>query len=158
MCLWQSRFFYKFEKSLIYKDKWIYVFWKKGIIHLPAGYRTKFDINYFMLYLFEVINDFIKFTYLKKKIGKQKANKNLEIYMLLWFAQVNELKYFRDSLSEFWSLSDCNWTWTHNHLVYKRLSVRLWAKWLWVLVQLQSLKFQILRLLQARSSLTFGQP
>ena len=36
------------------------------------------------------------------------------------------------------------------------LSVRLWTKWLWVRVQLQSLKLQILRLLRARSFLTLG--
>ena len=56
---------------------------------------------------------------------------------------------------EIWSLSDCNWTRTHNYLVHKRtlshlaklasfaslakwLSVRLWTKWLWVRVQLQA--------------------
>ena len=50
------------------------------------------------------------------------------------------------------SLSDCNGTRTHNHLVRKRtlnhlaslakwLSVRLGTKWLWVLVSLHSLKF-----------------
>ena len=37
------------------------------------------------------------------------------------------------------------------------LSVRLWTKWLWVRVQLQSLKLQISRLLRARISLTFRQ-
>ena len=37
------------------------------------------------------------------------------------------------------------------------LSVCLQAKWFWVRVQLQSLKFHILRLLQARNSLTFKQ-
>ena len=63
------------------------------------------------------------------------------------------------------SLSDCNWTRTHNHLVHKRimaslakwLNVRLWTKWLWVQVQLQPLKLQISRLLWTRSSLTFRQ-
>ena len=35
------------------------------------------------------------------------------------------------------------------------MSVRLWTKWLWVQVQLQSLKLHISRLLRARSSLTF---
>ena len=39
----------------------------------------------------------------------------------------------------------------------KWLSVRLWTKWLWVRVQLQSLKLQISRLLRAKSSLTFRQ-
>ena len=39
----------------------------------------------------------------------------------------------------------------------KWLRVHLWTKWLWVRVPLQSLKFQISRLLQARSSLTFRQ-
>ena len=37
----------------------------------------------------------------------------------------------------------------------KWLSVRLWTKWLWVRVQLQSFKLQISRLLRARSFLTF---
>ena len=37
------------------------------------------------------------------------------------------------------------------------VSVRLRTKWLWVRVQLQSLKLHISRLLRARSSLTFRQ-
>ena len=59
-------------------------------------------------------------------------------------------------------LSDCSWTQTHNQLVCKRilnhlgkhsasltkwLSFHLGTNWLWVRVQLQSLKLQILRLL-----------
>ena len=58
------------------------------------------------------------------------------------------------SRREIWSLRDCNRTRTHSHLVHKWslnhltelaslakcLSVRLWTKWLWVRVQLQSLK------------------
>ena len=46
-----------------------------------------------------------------------------------------------------------------NHLasLAKWLSVRLWTKWFWVQVQLQSLKLQISCLLWARSSLTFRQ-
>ena len=46
-----------------------------------------------------------------------------------------------------------------NHLasLAKWLSVLLWTKWLWVRVQLQSLKFQISRLLRGRSSSTFRQ-
>ena len=54
---------------------------------------------------------------------------------------------------DFWSLSDCNVTWAHNHLVRKRalnhlatltglakwLSFRLQTTWLWVQVLLQSL-------------------
>ena len=72
------------------------------------------------------------------------------------------------------NFNDCNWTRTQNHLVLKRtlnhlaklaqpaslakwLSVRLRTKWFWVRVQLQSLHLQILRLLRARSSLTFRQ-
>ena len=35
------------------------------------------------------------------------------------------------------------------------MSVRLWTKWLWVLVQLQLLKLQISCLFRTRSSLTF---
>ena len=41
-----------------------------------------------------------------------------------------------------------NWTGTHNHL---------WMKWVWIRVQLQSLKLQISCLLWARSSLTLRQ-
>ena len=57
-------------------------------------------------------------------------------------------------ISEVWS--DCNWsrTYSHNHLVHKQtlnhlaklaslakwLSICLWTKWLWVRVQLQSIK------------------
>ena len=54
---------------------------------------------------------------------------------------------------------DCNETWTHKHLARTRsLHHRLWTKSLWVQVPLQSLNFQILRLLRARSSsLTFRQ-
>ena len=58
------------------------------------------------------------------------------------------------SRHEIWSLSDCNWTRTRNHLVRKRtfphlaklaklakwLSAHLRTKWLWVRVQLQSVK------------------
>ena len=46
-----------------------------------------------------------------------------------------------------------------NHLasLTKWLSVCLRTKWLWVRVQLQSLKLQISHLLRARSSLTFRQ-
>ena len=70
------------------------------------------------------------------------------------------------------SLSDCNWTRTQNHLVRKRtlnhlaklaslaklLSVRLQTNsGSGFLVQLQSLKLQISRLLPARISLTFRQ-
>ena len=54
------------------------------------------------------------------------------------------------SRHEIWSLSVCNWTQTHSHLVRKQtlnhlakltkwFSVCLWTKWLWVRVQLQSL-------------------
>ena len=44
-----------------------------------------------------------------------------------------------------------------NHLagLAKWLSVRLWTKWFWVRVQLQSLKLEISCLFRARSSLTF---
>ena len=62
-------------------------------------------------------------------------------------------------------VNDCNGTRTHNYLVRKYLaklatstkwlSVRLRTKWLWVRVPLQSLKLQISRLFQARSSFKF---
>ena len=81
------------------------------------------------------------------------------------------------SRHEIWRLSDCNWTRTQNHLVLKwTLShLAILAKWLscvlstylysafdstfgaFVWVQLQSLNFQISRLLWARNSLTSRQ-
>ena len=85
------------------------------------------------------------------------------------------LRYVRTYLTQkvvhIISLSDSNGIQTHNHLVHKRtlnhlaklvcwakcLSVRLQTKWLWVRIPLRSLKLQIWRLLQARSSLTFRQ-
>ena len=64
------------------------------------------------------------------------------------FLNVKEL--LARSRHEIWSLSDCNWTRTHNHLVHKQtlnhlakltkwFSVRLSTKWLWFRAQLQSL-------------------
>ena len=64
------------------------------------------------------------------------------------------------SRREIWSLGDCNWAGKKPHLVNKRtlnhlvklakmaslakwLSVRLWTIWLWVPVQLQSIKQKI---------------
>ena len=109
------------------------------------------------------------------------------------YSYLNVKKLLAQNRHKIESLSDCNWTWTYNHLVHKWilnheaklakwlscvkctiqisthkqlnhlaslakwLSVHLWTKWLWVRVQLQSLKLQISRLFQARSSLTFRQ-
>ena len=46
-----------------------------------------------------------------------------------------------------------------NHLssLVKWLTFRLWTKWLWIRVQLQSLKLQISRLLRKKSCLTFKE-
>ena len=59
--------------------------------------------------------------------------------------------------------SDCNWTWTLNHLVVRRtlkhlakwLSVCLRTKWFRFRVHLQSLNLHISRQFRARSYLTF---
>ena len=72
------------------------------------------------------------------------------------YSCLNVKELLARSRREIWSLSDCNWTRTHNHLVHKRtlnhlaklakwLSVRLWTKWLWVRVQLQSIKASIIK-------------
>ena len=61
---------------------------------------------------------------------------------------LNVKELFAESKCKIWILSDCNWTWTQNHLVRKWtlnhlaklakwLSVCLWTKWFWVRVQLQ---------------------
>ena len=49
-----------------------------------------------------------------------------------------------------WGLRDSNWARAHSHLVhgastqpFAKLSVRLWTKWLWIWVQLQSVKLLI---------------
>ena len=69
---------------------------------------------------------------------------------------LNAKELLAQSRREIWSLSDCNWSRTQNHLVRKRplnhlatlaslakwLSVRLRTKWFWVRVQLQSLEYQ----------------
>ena len=64
------------------------------------------------------------------------------------YSCLNVKELLARSRHEIWILSDCNWTRTHYQLVHKRtlnslakcLSVRLWTKWLWARVQLQSLK------------------
>ena len=68
------------------------------------------------------------------------------------YSCLNVKKLLAWSRHKIWSLSDCNWSQTHNHLVCKRtlnhlanlakwLSVPLQSNWLWVRVQLQSLKY-----------------
>ena len=72
------------------------------------------------------------------------------------YSCVNVTDILARSRREIWSLSEWNWTWTHNHIVHKRtlnhlakpaslakwLSVRLWTK-RWVRVQLQSLMLTV---------------
>ena len=59
------------------------------------------------------------------------------------YSCLNVKEFLARNRREIWSLSDCNWTRTHNPLVLKRtlnhlvklakwLSVRLWTKGLWV--------------------------
>ena len=77
------------------------------------------------------------------------------------YSCLNLKEFLARSRREIWSLSDCNWTRTHNHLVHRQtinylakltklaslvewLSVRLWTMWLWVRVQLQSHIFELL--------------
>ena len=59
------------------------------------------------------------------------------------YSCLNVKELLAQSRREIGSLSNCNWTRTHKHLVHKRtlnyLTVRFWNKWLWVWVQLQSL-------------------
>ena len=66
------------------------------------------------------------------------------------YSCLNVKELLAQSWCEIWSLSDCNWTRTQNHLVHKPtlnhlakfnhlpkwLSVRLRIKWFWVWVQL----------------------
>ena len=66
------------------------------------------------------------------------------------YSCLNVKELLARSRREIWSLSDCNWTRTHNHLIRKGtlnhlaklakwLSVPLRIKWFWVPVQLQSI-------------------
>ena len=68
------------------------------------------------------------------------------------YSCLNVKEILAQSRRKIWSLSDCNWIWTHNHLVRKRtlnhladlakwLSVPLRTNCLWVRVQLQSLNY-----------------
>ena len=86
---------------------------------------------------------------------------------------LNVKKLLARSRHLIWNLSDNNGIRTHSHLVckrtlnhlaklakkkailVKRFSVGLRTKWIWVRIQLLSLKLQICYLLRARSSLTF---
>ena len=101
------------------------------------------------------------------------------------YSCLNVKELLARSRGEIWSLSECNWTRTHNHLVHKETLNHL-ANWpndwaaLWVLIctvyltacsyhvmyvfqsestlcSCQSLKLQISYLLLARCSLTFRQ-
>ena len=68
------------------------------------------------------------------------------------YSCVNVKELLVRSRREIWSLSDCNWTRTQNHLVRNRtfnhlakwLGVCLRTKWFWVWVQLQSHKYSTL--------------
>ena len=65
------------------------------------------------------------------------------------YSCLNVKELLARSRHEIWRLSDSNWIRTQNHLVHKRilnhlvkwLSVRLWTNWIWVRIQLQSLKY-----------------
>ena len=94
--------------------------------------------------------------YLNKyeKFGKPKQTKwNVCSYHIMYAFQsestlyscLNVKKLLAWIRCKIWSLSDCNWTRTQNHLVCKWtldhlakwLSVCLWTKWFWVWVQFQ---------------------
>ena len=72
------------------------------------------------------------------------------------YSCLNVKKLLAQSRCKIWSLSDCNWTQTQNHLVHKQtlnhlaklacvwLSVCLQTKWFWVRVRLQSLTDEVL--------------
>ena len=75
----------------------------------------------------------------------------------LWLPEWQE--FFAWIKCEIWSLSDCNWTQSHNHLVLKKtlnhlaklaslakwLSVCLQTNWLWIQVQLKLLSIIFLQ-------------
>ena len=58
------------------------------------------------------------------------------------YSYLNAKKLFAQNRRDIWSLSNCNKTRNHNHLVCKHL-FRLRTEWLWVRAPLQSLKLQI---------------
>ena len=56
------------------------------------------------------------------------------------YSCLNVKEVLAQSRREIWSLSDCNWAWTHNRLVHKRtLNHLAKTKWLWARLQFQSL-------------------
>ena len=71
------------------------------------------------------------------------------------YSCLNVKELLARSRYDIWSLSDCNWTRTQNHLVRERtlnhlaslakwLKVRLQTNWFWVRVQLQSLILKLI--------------
>ena len=127
------------------------VIWKICNLHLCTPFRWS---EFFLVSTKLSVLD-------KSDIELKYYNTNCRIYYWIINPKIKTDR-FRKTDQRF--LSDCNWTLIYNHLVHKRtfnqltkwLSVRLWTKWLWVQVQLQSLKLQSLRLLRARSSLHSG--
>ena len=81
------------------------------------------------------------------------------------YSWLNVKEFLTRSRHKIWTLSDCNWTRTHNHLLRKRtlnhlaklaileiwLSIRLWTKWLWVWVQLQCSSTRLIYLVRFSS-------
>ena len=69
------------------------------------------------------------------------------------YSRLNVKDLLAQNRREIWSLSDCNRTRTHNHLVHKtnaqheHLNIRLRTKWFWVRVPLQSLNSNVFRIL-----------
>ena len=115
-----------FLQNILWKLKRAWTF-KKGLF-----FRSRFSYNF-------LIKTFLTVCSYQSSYAFQ-SESTLHHYL-----NVKEL--LARSRREIWNLSDCNWTRTDNHLVHplvasltKWLSVRLWTKWSWVRVQLQSLK------------------
>ena len=146
-CFWNL----KTRQGFFFKLSWSFI-----IINFNLKDTTHFFIS----------NTFISNTRLKWAKNYSKSNITMRLNFR-WKFLKNKCVCFNKII---W-LSDCNGTWTHNHLVLKQtlnhfaklaslakwLSVCLRTKWLCVCVLLEVFKLQISRLFWARGSLTFRQ-
>ena len=134
----------QFSKDLIVSNSWK--------INLNLPHKSDLFYQFFLLLLW--IHPFFLISLSSNSFGNNCMLlschvRDLERIHALYTLYVKEL--LARSRRKTWRLRDCNWTRTHNHSVRKRALnhlanlakfyelIRLWTKWLWVRVQLQSL-------------------
>ena len=99
--------------------------------------------------LVDTLQDLSKVKNFLKELSKENVLRNTDIWCChvtyafqsesTLYICMNVKELLARSRDEIWSLSDCNWTPTNNHLVHKRTlnhfaRVAKWLSWLWVLI------------------------